>query len=140
MNTMATDVDAFLMNVGKTFPWHEVYGGPTQGLIDFYTKALGWSIQTMPMGEGANYHMFEVNGQCVAGIMGNDIPGMENIPPHWSTYIAVDDVDARLAKAQELGAKIVHGPMDIPNVGRMVLIQDPFGATVWLFKPTPPAE
>jgi predicted enzyme related to lactoylglutathione lyase len=132
----------FATAVGSTFPWHEVYGGPTQGFIDFYTKALGWETTEMPNPDGSpgHYKMFKVNGQGVAGILGTENPGMENIPPHWSVYTAVDNVDARLAKCQELGATVVHGPMDVPTVGRMVLIKDPFGAMIWLFQMEMPAS
>jgi predicted enzyme related to lactoylglutathione lyase len=87
---------------------------------------------------GATYKMLVANGKAVAGCWGTqDTPGMENVPPHWAVYIAVDDVDARLAKCQELGANLLHGPMDIPTVGRMALVQDPQGATFWLFKSVP---
>lgn len=87
------------------------------------------------MGEMGNYTMFKVDGVNVAGVMptaGN--PQMEGVPPHWATYIAVDDVDARVAKATENGASVLVPAMDVPNVGRMCLIQDPQGATVWFFK------
>jgi len=56
------------------------------------------------------------------------------VPPHWAVYIGVDDVDARLAKCVELGATVLVEPMDVQTVGRMALIQDPQGATFWLFK------
>jgi len=49
-------------------------------------------------------------------------------------YLAVDDVDAKIVKAKELGANLLHGPMDIPTVWRMALLQDPQGATFWVFK------
>ena len=55
-------------------------------------------------------------------------------PPHFMTYVAVDDVDANAKLAAELGATIVRGPMDIPNVGRMAIIQDPTGAHIATFR------
>ncbi|MCP4705677.1 MAG: VOC family protein, partial [candidate division Zixibacteria bacterium] len=48
--------------------------------------------------------------------------------------INVDDVDALVSKVTELGGQILHGPQDIPTVGRFVIIQDPTGAAVSLFK------
>ena len=120
---------------GKTFVWHEVYGATSEASVDFYTKALGWEVEEMDMGEMGTYKMLVANGQAIAGVQGTQgVPMMEGVPPHWATYIGVDDVDARLAKATELGAKILVEPMDIPTVGRMALIQDPQGATVWFFK------
>ena len=123
---------------GKTFVWHEVYGPKSQDLVDFYTQALDFEATEMPMGEMGTYKMLIANGTPVCGVIGTtEMPNMEGVPAHWSTYLAVDDVDARLAKCVALGAKALHGPMDVPTVCRMVLIQDPGGATIWLFHPAP---
>ena len=83
------------------------------------------------------YKMLTRNGKPVCGVFGTDSAEMAHTPPHWATYLAVDDVDARLAKCTELGAKVIVQPMDVPTVGRMALIQDPAGAHIWLFKGTP---
>ncbi len=126
--------------VGSTFVWHEAYGPDPDAIVDFYTKALDFGTQNYDMGEMGTYRMLTKNGVGVAGVLGTNTPEMKDVPPHWATYVAVDDVDARLAKCQSLGAKLVHGPMNVPSVGRMVLIQDPQGAHIWLFKPDPAAS
>jgi len=38
--------------------------------------------------------------------------------------VTVADVDATSRRATELGGKVVHGPQDIPGVGRMAVIVD----------------
>lgn len=126
-------MDQHALNTGRTFVWHEVYGPDAQAAIDFYTKALdfGTDVMESPMGK---YNMLTKNGQGVAGVMATSTPQMEGVPPHWATYLSVDDVDARLEKCKSLGATVVVPPMDIPTVGRMALIADPQGAHVWLFK------
>lgn len=132
---MATDtMDQHALNTGRTFVWHEVYAPDAQKAIDFYTQALDFGTQEMDMGPMGSYRMLTRNGQGVAGVMSTNSPEMQGVPPHWATYIAVDDVDARLAKCQSLGATVIVPPMDIPTVGRMTLIQDPQGAHVWLYK------
>jgi predicted enzyme related to lactoylglutathione lyase len=134
---MATPtLEEHALAAGRAFPWHECYTPNKQKTIEFYTKALGMGTEEYDMGVGS-YTMLKVNGTAVAGIMDTSEPplvGMD-VPPHWAVYLAVDDVDARIDKCKALGAKVVHGPMDIPKVGRMVLIQDPQGAHLWLFKP-----
>jgi len=122
------------LNQGRTFVWHEIYSANADKIIDFYTKALDFGSTEMPMGEMGTYKMLTRNGQPVCGVMGTEGTHMASAPPHWGTYISVDDVDARLAKCIELGATNLVPPMDVPGVGRMTLIQDPNGATVWLFK------
>lgn len=126
--------------VGKTFPWHELYSADAAASSAFYRDALGFHAESMDMGEMGNYPMLIANGMPVAGVMqtaGN--PEMENVPPHWAVYLAVEDVDARLAKCTELGATVMVPPMDVPTVGRMALLQDPQGATFWIYKAENPS-
>lgn len=132
---MSTDtLNQHALLEGKTFTWHEVYTKDSGKTIDFYTKALDFGTTSMDMGGGFTYHMLTKDGQGVCGVMGTNTPEMENVPPHWSVFLAVDHCDERLAKCLELGAKVVHGPMDVPTVGRMVLIEDPQGAHIWLYQ------
>jgi predicted enzyme related to lactoylglutathione lyase len=123
------------VNVGSTFVWHEVYGPDADAIVDFYTKALDFGSESMDMGPMGSYKMLTRNGKAVCGVVDTaNNPPMPDIPPHWATYLSVDDVDARLAKCVELGSTQVVPPMDVPTVGRMALIRDPFGAHIWLFK------
>jgi predicted enzyme related to lactoylglutathione lyase len=125
-----------LINQAKTFVWHQIFGPSDQSSIDFYTKALDWGTTEFPVGDMGTYKMLTVNGSAVAGVIGTEnCPDAANVPPHWSVSIAVDDVDARAAKCVSLGGTILQSAFDIPTVGRMVLLQDPQGATFWLFKP-----
>jgi predicted enzyme related to lactoylglutathione lyase len=55
-------------------------------------------------------------------------------PPHWLPYINTPDVDATVRQANQLGAKTLFGPHDIPNVGRFAVLQDPQGAVFATFK------
>lgn len=131
---MATTMEEHAISAGKAFPWHEVYVPDAQKAIDFYTEAFGMGTQSMDMGGGFTYNMLTVDGKGVAGVMSTNNPDMQGVPPQWATYMSVDDVDARLAKAQSLGATVVVPPMDVPNVGRMAMIADPQGAHIWLYK------
>lgn len=129
----------FATAVGQTFPWHELYTPDGAASQKFYADALGFGMKSMDMGEMGSYPMLEANGQGVAGIMQTaGTPGMENVPPHWAIYIAVDDVDARVTKCTELGATVMVPAMDVPTVGRMCLLQDPYGATFWIYKAATP--
>lgn len=49
-------------------------------------------------------------------------------PAHWSVTFGVNDVDAIAAKAKDLGAEVLSGPVDAPWT-RTALIRDPQGAT-----------
>lgn len=133
---MATEtLDQQFLASGRAFVWHEVYGPSAEASIDFYTKALDFGTTSMDMGPMGTYHMLTRGGKAIAGAIGTaGDPRMEGIPAHWSTYISVEDVDASLAKCEALGAKVVVPAMDVPDIGRMALIQDPQGAHVWIFR------
>ncbi len=110
--------------------WCELMTTDVPAAKSFYSALLGWEIEEMAAG-GTPYNVAKTAGRGVGGIMGMP-PGAEGRPPAWGAYITVDDVDARLAKAVELGAKVLVPPMDIPNVGRFCWIQDPQGAALGL--------
>ncbi|MGE0001584.1 MAG: VOC family protein [Fimbriimonadaceae bacterium] len=121
--------------VGSTFPWHEVYTADVAGTIKFYTEVLGWETESMDMpGGDGTYHMLKANGTAVCGVFDTAMAG--GAPPHWATYIAVDDVAKRLEKAVAAGSQVLVPMMEVPTVGTMALIQDPFGATVWFYTPS----
>ena len=48
----------------------------------------------------------------------------------WGAYVTVDDADATAKTAENLGAKLLLPPTDIPKVGRFCVIQDPQGAVI----------
>jgi uncharacterized protein len=129
--------DQHALNEGSTFVWHEVYTSNVQATIDFYTQCLGFGTQAMNMEGMGTYNMLTMNGHGVAGIMDLSMMDMQGVPPHWATYLAVDDVDARIEKCTAMGATVVVPAMDVPTVGRMALISDPQGAHIWLYKPAP---
>jgi len=55
------------------------------------------------------------------------------VPPHWLVYVAVASADEAAERAKSLGATIPMAAMNVMDVGRMALIQDPQGAVfaVW---------
>ena len=47
--------------------------------------------------------------------------------------MAVDDVDKRLEARVVAGGTIIRPPFDVPDVGRIAIIQDPTGAVMgWM--------
>jgi predicted enzyme related to lactoylglutathione lyase len=65
-------------------------------------------------------------------------PDFDGVPENWLSYLAVDNVDARLKAAKAAGAKVMREPFDVPTVGRIAIMQAPGGATIaWI---TPVSE
>ncbi|CAN5864397.1 VOC family protein [soil metagenome] len=116
------------------FVWYELMTTDAEAAKGFYTDVVGWS--TAPF-EGAPipYTMWQKGESAVGGVMGlPDEARQGGVPPHWLGYVAVPDVDAAAARAKELGGRVVHGPEDIPNVGRFAILADPQGAMLAAFR------
>jgi len=118
------------------FVWSELGTTDADAAQRFYESVFGWTTQDMGA-EYGGYRIFhrsddEPNG--VAGLMANPSP---DIPAHWTPYVGVEDTDATVASARELGATIVVEPMDIPNIGRFAVIRDPQGATFGIIRGEP---
>jgi uncharacterized protein len=113
--------------VGR-FVWHDHMSGDVEKAKSFYKALLGWEIETWKPGE-MDYPMITVQGKMHGGFG----PAPDGVPSHWLGHVAVDDADAAGKRAEEAGGKIVAPTMDIPEVGRMTVIQDPQGATLSAF-------
>jgi predicted enzyme related to lactoylglutathione lyase len=82
---------------------------------------------------GATYWVAKMGDQPVGGLFDITGPDYKDVPESWMSYIAVDDVDARLKKAVAAGAKVMKQPFDVPGVGRIAVLLEPGGAGVgWI--------
>ena len=117
------------------FCWNELMTTDVEGSKAFYTKLFGWKVSALPMGEMGTYHMFKAGDTDVGGMMQLPEEALkQGAPPHWLSYVHVEDVDACAKRAAELGAKIRVPPTDIPSFGRFAVMTDPLGAVIALFK------
>jgi predicted enzyme related to lactoylglutathione lyase len=115
------------------FVWDELAAKDVDAAQRFYEAVFGWT--TSDMGEEyGGYRIFQNGEARIAGLMG--LPDA-SIPTHWQPYIAVEDPDATTAKAKELGGSALMEPMDVPQVGRLAVLQDPQGATFGIIRPEP---
>lgn len=133
-----THKGAGVVNVPNSFCWNELATKDTAKAGDFYTGLFGWGKKVQQMGP-MTYTSF-TNGDRPAGGMFEEPPEMSNVPPHWLVYFAVDDTDAKLKKATELGATTIRPAMDIPGTGRFAIIQDPQGAVFAIINLTNPSS
>jgi uncharacterized protein len=120
--------------------WAELATDDLAGAKSFYSDLFGWNFKGgQADGGGMEYSEFSVGEGYPMGGMYQK-PAEMPAPPHWMTYVSVDDVDASAAKAAELGGSMKVPPMDIPNVGRFAVLTDPSGATFAIVKLDPHGE
>ena len=109
--------------------WFELLTRDFAASNAFYITAFG--VETAPMGDGSDgpaYNTINAGGGERAGIMdaGNGVLP-EGVPSNWLVYIGVDDTDAAVAKAVDLGGSVLAPAADTPH-GRFALLADPTGA------------
>jgi predicted enzyme related to lactoylglutathione lyase len=115
------------------FHWNELLARNIEGAKDFYAKTIGWSYQPMTMADGATYWLAMLDGEPVAGLFPINRPEYAGVPECWMSYLAVDDIDARVKKAVAAGAKLMKPIFDVPDVGRIAMLTEPGGAGVgWI--------
>ena len=110
--------------------WTEIATTNLDQIDAFYDSLFGWKIKSDNNAEFEYRHFEDGRGEDVGGMyeMNPEMFGGHAVPPHFMTYIAVDDVDEAVEKAKSMGAEVQREPMDIPGTGRMAVIKDPLGA------------
>jgi predicted enzyme related to lactoylglutathione lyase len=116
--------------------WSELNVRDVARAQKFYAETLGWRFEAMQMPD-MTYWIIHSGEARVGGMFEMTGPQFEGVPEHWLTYIAVDDVDARVAKAEACGARTCLAPKEIPGVGRIAVIAEPGGAVVAWMTPQP---
>jgi hypothetical protein len=98
--------------------------------ISFYSSEFGWDAQ--PGGpEVGGYTRALLAGRNVAGIGPN--MSQPEAPSAWATYFAAADADAAAERITRAGGTVLMGPMDVMDLGRMVIATDVTGAAfgIW---------
>lgn len=112
-----------------TFCWNELMTRDVEKASKFYKELIGWEPADSGM-PGMDYKLWNMDDKNQGGMMAMppDVPEM--VPSHWLSYVTVDDVDAVAANIPKLGGELMHGPADIPTVGRFCVAKDPTGAVI----------
>jgi uncharacterized protein len=115
-----------------TFCWVDLVTSDQDAAKSFYARLLGWEYEDVPIGEGRTYSLARLGDHTVAAIS----PLMDSSgPPHWNCYVSVEDADASIAQAEELGATVLVGADDVGPSGRLAVFQDPQGAVLSVWQP-----
>jgi uncharacterized protein len=116
------------------FIWNELVTTDHEAAFKFYSTLFGWERQTeFDMGPMGKYVIYGQGEKQHGGMMTKsaDMP----MPPSWIYYVHVDDLEATIARATAKGAKLMHGPADVPGGTRIAQLVDPQGAFFALHAP-----
>lgn len=112
--------------------WREVNVRDPRIARSFYTQLFGLEAREMPIPD-MNYLTLHLGEQTVGGIlrMGEQWPA--EIPAHWMTYFAVDDIEVALKRVAAGGGQLHVSPFDTVY-GRLAVVTDPWNAAFAVLK------
>ena len=122
------------MSKHGTVHWSELMADDIDAAKEYYGKVCGWQFSEMPMPEGT-YYIAMKGDAPIAGMMATSNEYFEGQTSQWITYLAVDDVDGAVKQTKSAVGKVLQECMDIPDVGRIAMVQDPGGVTLGLMTP-----
>ena len=115
--------------------WSELMTTDTTKAESFYDKVIGWTSEPSTNSPKPYTQFKRSGGAGVAGLM--ELPDGMNMPPFWSMYIAVPDLDEAVAKITRLGGSELSEVIVVPTIGRMQMLKDPQGAAFYIIQPEP---
>ncbi|MDJ0663773.1 MAG: VOC family protein [Acidimicrobiia bacterium] len=136
-----------IFNVPGAMTWNELNTRDVEAAKEFYGKALGWEFEPFDSPGALTYWLIKVPGKEQSSPLADDpynggmLTITEDFPPempaNWSVYFASADVDAAVARLDELGGSLFAGVMDT-SAGRLAVVSDPQGGVFQLITPPQP--
>jgi predicted enzyme related to lactoylglutathione lyase len=122
--------------MGQPVVHFEVTGKDGKALSGFFSQLFDWEIDANnPMGYGIVDREKNVGADGI-GIGGGIATGPEGYPGHVTFYVQVPDVEASLAKAEELGGTRMMGPETVMEDLTIGLFTDPEGHVIGVMHST----
>lgn len=117
--------------MGQPVVFFEVVSAEPERAQQFYGQLFGWQIVAPPEMEGYALVDTCAGEDAVGGGIGpSQGPGDTGV----KIYMRVDDLDAYLTRAEQLGGTPLVPPMDLPgDFGRIAVVADPDGNPVGLW-------
>ena len=111
--------------------WLEVVSTDVSASGEFYQELFDWPIVT---DDKMNYTMtsFGIGEPGIGFAPVDEAQGMT--PGSVVAYVDVDDIDATIERARELGAPIYVGKTEVPTVGYIAIVGDPGGNRIGLMQ------
>jgi uncharacterized protein len=132
--------------MGKNAVAHfEIYADDPDRLGNFYTSLFDWKIQSTP---GMDYRLIRTVDTDDKGMptqTGGINGGMMKRPrgyegKAWVNYVNVEHLDTSVARAEQLGAKIMKPKAAVPGMGWFAMLIDPQGNPFALWESDPSAK
>jgi uncharacterized protein len=111
--------------------WYELLTTDRAAAIAFDPDVVGWKTEPWQ----GDYVMWVSDQGPIGGVTPlPDAARQMGAPPYWQANVVVENVDATIAKVEQLGGKVYHVET-VPTVGKLAVIADPQGAVITVFTP-----
>ncbi len=113
--------------------WNELQTRDHESAASFYGDLFGWKASPIEENGSTVYVTSENKESMNGGIM----PMTEDhgdAAPQWLPYFTTENLDASVAKIEDLGGQTILPPMEVPPDDRIAVFTDPQGATFALFE------
>lgn len=111
--------------------WVELHSKDIDTDISWLKNTFGFTTSEMEMPFGP-YHILKSGDNPRGGVMTSQAP---EAPAHWLLWINVANVDDTMALVEKNKGSVLSPVMDVPEVGRMTVIQDPAGGVLGIITP-----
>ena len=128
-------IGAHLVNIPNTLAWNELQTHDLNPAREFYAAVFDWTYEV----DANEYVVCKAWDRVQAGMMKIE-EEMSDIPPNWTNYFLVSDIDAAAARVTELGGEVHVPPMIAGDIGKLAIIQDPQGAFFSIIEYAGPAS
>lgn len=127
-------IGSAVVNQAGALTWNECMTREYDRALAFYRSVFGYAFKEIG-DDTFRYATISVDGSVVGGIGELSIEMAPELPSHWMTYFAANDVDASVARAVSAGAVLRTGPMKTPR-GRMAVLEGPQGEVFSVITPS----
>jgi predicted enzyme related to lactoylglutathione lyase len=118
------------------FCWAGLAASNPADATAFYTSLFDWQDEEQAAGGGGSYTVLRHAGKEVAVIYGqSEQARAARVTPHWTTFVSVQDADAIVVRACQLGGQLLRDPFELRDAGRVATMVDPVGAVLSLWQP-----
>lgn len=119
-----------------TFCWVGLATSHPDAAKAFYQGLFGWRPDEGVAAGITEFTMMRLGSKTVALLYPQMPEAREaQVPPHWTSFVSVEDASHAAARAIELGGIVVRDSFAVDDLGRVATVRDPTGAIVSLWEP-----
>lgn len=111
--------------------WVELHSKDLSADLAWLTATFGFTTDEMDMPDG-KYTILKSGDEMRGGAMAST---EEKAPSMWLTWMQVGNVDETVARVGNHNGNVLSPAFDVPNIGRMAVVQDPAGGVFGVITP-----